>query len=140
MNTYLYFQPDRWSVLDLATCGGDSNSFLLASVSDKYSGRCSVVAYSWQELLIRKNAKICWSVDQSCISQMPVDINQICVDRNDAQNTGTVGKFFIAGGGPPVGQAGEAANAIKVTYYLRVGLGQNLIMFKTQQIGLNRKT
>jgi len=108
------YKPDRWSVLDLATCGGDSNSFLLASVSDKYSGRCSVVAYSWQELLIRKNAKICWSVDQSCISQMPVDINQICVDRNDAQNTGTVGKFFIAGGGPPVGQAGEAANAIKV--------------------------
>ena len=60
---------------------------------------------------------------------MPVDINQICVDRNDAQNTGTVGKFFIAGGGPPVGQAGEAANAIKV-YFLLVGLNRNCIPFK----------
>ena len=56
---------------------------------------------------------------------MPVDINQICVDRNDAQNTGTVGKFFIAGGGPPVGQAGEAANAIKVTCDLPFGFDQN---------------
>ena len=87
---------------------------MLASVFDKYSGRCSVHAYSWQELLNRKSAKVSWCVDQSCISQMPVDINQICVDRHDVQNSGTAGKFFLAGGGPPVGQAGEAANAIKV--------------------------
>ena len=124
----IYFQSDRWAVLDLATCTGAGNGFLLASVSDKYSGRCSVVAYSWQDLLNRKTAKVSWSVDQSCISQMPVDINQICVDRNDAQNTGTVGKFFIAGGGPPVGQAGEAANAIKVNFLL-VGFNRNCIPF-----------
>ena len=48
---------------------------------------------------------------------MPVDINQICVDNSDSQNTRTAGKFFIAGGGPPVGQAGEAANAIKVIFF-----------------------
>ena len=100
--------------MDLATCAGGGNGYLLASVSDKYSGRCSVLAYSWQELLNRKSAKVSWCVDQSSISQMPVDINQICVDRHDVQNSGTAGKFFIAGGGPPVGQAGEAANAIKV--------------------------
>ena len=116
----IYFQSDRWSVLDLATCTGAGNGFLLASVSDKYSGRCSVVAYSWQDLLNRKTAKVSWSVDQSCISQMPVDINQICVDKSDSQNTSTAGKFFIAGGGPPVGQAGEAANAIKVIFFFEI--------------------
>ena len=112
--TVVFFQPDRWSVLDLATCPGADDGFLLASVSDRYLGRCSVVAYSWQDLVTRKTANVCWSVDQSCISQMPVDINQICVESYERQNSSTAGRFFLAGGGPPVGQAGEAANAIKV--------------------------
>ena len=72
------------------------------------------MAYSWQDLVSGKSPKVCWSVDQSNISQIPVDINQICVDGNEGSNSCTAGRFFLAGGGPPVGQAGEAANAIKV--------------------------
>ena len=56
-----------------------------------------------------------WSVDQSSVAQMPVDVNQICVEGIEKANASTAGRFFIAGGGPPVGQAGEAANAIKVS-------------------------
>ena len=105
--------------MDLATCPGPGDGFLLASVSDRYVGRCSVFAYSWQELITRKSAKVCWSVDQTSLSQMPVDINQICIDFSEGNNCGTAGRFFLAGGGPPVGQAGEAANAIKVSLLLR---------------------
>ena len=107
-------QPDRWAVLDLATSPGSGDGFLLASVSDRWVGRSSVFAYPWHELIARRCAKVCWSVDQSCLSQMPVDINQICVDLSEGQGSTTAGRFFLAGGGPPVGQAGEAANAIQV--------------------------
>ena len=100
--------------MDLATCPGPSGGFLLASVSDRYVGRCSIIAYSWQDLILRKSPKVLWSVDQSSVAQMPVDVNQICVESIEKANASTAGRFFIAGGGPPVGQAGEAANAIKV--------------------------
>ena len=99
--------------MDLATSLGSSDGFLIASIADRYAGRCSVVAYSWKDLISRKTPKVSWSVDQSNISQMPVDINQICVE-DEGHNSCTAGRFFLAGGGPPVGQAGEAANAIKV--------------------------
>ena len=60
-----------------------------------------------------------WSVDQSSVAQMPVDVNQICVEGIEKANASTAGRFFIAGGGPPVGQAGEAANAIKVSITMK---------------------
>ena len=66
--------------MDLATCPGPSGGFLLASVSDRYVGRCSVIAYSWQDLGLRKSPKVFWSVDQTSVAQMPVDVNQICVE------------------------------------------------------------
>ena len=50
---------------------------------------------------------------------MPVDVNQICVEGIEKANASTAGRFFIAGGGPPVGQAGEAANAIKVSITMK---------------------
>ena len=102
-------------MLDLATCPGQGGGFLLASTSDHLTGRSTIYAYSWHDLTVRKSPKISWSIDQSCIPHLPVDINSLSVDQSGkGQDSTTAGRLFLAGGGPPVGQAGEAANAIKV--------------------------